>query len=158
MPGMSFMERAKQAAEQARQAAERGAKSAGETAHSVADRARAEAPGAAERAKAVAGRAKNSLVTAVERIDPRLLADIVIKATALQEKTNRALRDKESAYRIAEITITATIPPQIGFSIARIGDIEPVAEDAPIVDSTTLIAEGGVSTVEETDLELDAPA
>jgi hypothetical protein len=148
---MSFLERAKQAAEQA-------AKSAGETAHSVADRARAEAPGAAERAKAVAGRAKNSLVTAVERIDPRLLADIVIKATALQEKTNRALRDKESAYRIAEITITATIPPQIGFSIARIGDIEPVADAGPILDSTTLIAEGAVGMAEEQDLEQDAPA
>src|SRR5258706_14799333 len=104
MPAMSFMERAKQAAEQAKQAASQ-----------ATDRARAEAPGAAERAKAMAGRAKNSLVTAVERIDPRLLADIVIKATALQERTNLALRDKGSAYRIAEITITATIPPQIGF-------------------------------------------
>lgn len=155
---MSFMERAKQAAEQARQAAERGAKSAGETAHSVAERARAEAPGAAERARAVAGRAKNSLVTAVERIDPRLLADIVIKATALQERTNRALRDKESAYRIAEITITATIPPQIGFSIARIGDIDPVVDAGPILDSTTLIADGAVAMAEEQDLEQDAPA
>src|SRR4029077_6447080 len=119
------------------------------------DRARAEAPGAAERAKAMAGRARSSLVTAVERIDPRLLADIVIKATALQERTNLALRDKGSAYRIAEITITATIPPQIGFSIARIGDIDQVVVTGPTVDSTTLVAEGAVNTAEEVDLEAD---
>ena len=155
---MSFLDRARQAAEQAKQAAAQATKAAGDTAHTVADRARAEAPGAAERAKAMAGRARNSLVTAVERIDPRLLADIVIKATALQEKTNRALRDKGSAYRIAEITITATIPPQIGFSIARIGDIEPAIDSGPVVDSTTLIAEGAVDTAEEVDLERDAPA
>jgi hypothetical protein len=147
---MSFLDRAKQAAEQAK-------KAAGDTAHTVADRARAEAPGAADRARAMAGKARNTLVTAVERIDPALLADIVIKATALQERTNRALRDKESAYRIAEITITATIPPQIGFTISRIGDIEPPADAGPIVDSTTLIAEGAVGTEEEVDLERDAP-
>ena len=144
---MSFMDRAKQAAEQAKQAAAQ-----------ATERARAEAPGAAERAKAMAGRAKNSLVTAVERIDPRLLADIVIKATALQERTNIALRDKGSAYRIAEITITATIPPQIGFSIARIGDIDAVVVTGPTVDSTTLVAEGAVDPNEEVDLERDAPA
>jgi hypothetical protein len=147
---MSFLDRARQAAEQA-------AKSAGETAHSVADRARSEAPGAADKARAMAGKARNSLVTAVERIDPRLLADIVIKATALQERTNRALRDKDSAYRIAEITITATIPPQIGFTISRIGDIEPTTDTGPILDSTTLIAEGAVDTTAEVDLERDAP-
>jgi hypothetical protein len=105
----------------------------------------------------MAGKARNTLVTAVERIDPALLADIVIKATALQDRTNRALRDKESAYRIAEITITATIPPQIGFTISRIGDIEPPADAGPIVDSTTLIAEGAVDTEDQVDLERDAP-
>jgi len=149
MPGMSFLDRARQAAEQA-------AKAAGDTAHSVADRARTEAPGAAVKARAMAGKARNSLVTAVERIDPGLLADIVIKATALQEKTNKALRGKESAYRIAEITITATIPPQIGFTISRIGDIDPSGEAEPVIDSTTLIAEGAVLP-EEVDLERDAP-
>ncbi|MFI5254846.1 MAG: hypothetical protein ACHQ15_05260 [Candidatus Limnocylindrales bacterium] len=166
---MSFLDRAKQAAEQAKVAATQAAgqakvaaaqatKSATETAQTVADRARAEAPGAAEKARAAAGRARSSLVTAVERIDPRLLADIVIKATALQEKTNGALRTKGSAYRIAEITITATIPPQIGFTIARIGDIDVPVEAEPVVDSTTLLAEGAVTTTEETDLEGDAPA
>jgi hypothetical protein len=151
MPAMSFLDRARQAAEQA-------AKAATDSAHTVADRARAEAPGAADRAKAMAGRAKNSLVTAVERIDPRLLADIVIKATALQERTNLALRDKGSAYRIAEITITATIPPQIGFTISRIGDVEPLAPTGPTIDSTTLVAEGAVNTAEEVDLEAEPPA
>src|SRR4051794_174487 len=36
--------------------------------------------------------------------------------------TNRALRDKASPYRIAEISISASIPPSVSFSIGRIGD------------------------------------
>jgi hypothetical protein len=48
----------------------------------------------------------------------------VIKATALQEKTNASLRDKKSPYRISEIQITASIPPGISFSIGRIGEDE----------------------------------
>ena len=64
----------------------------------------------------------------VERINPGLLADLIIHATAAQEKTNKALRGKGSQYRIAEMYLTASIPPQVGFYISRIGDIE---EDMP---------------------------
>jgi hypothetical protein len=75
----------------------------------------------------------------VDRIDPGLLADIVIKATALQEKANTSLRTKGSPYRIGEITITATIPPQVGFSISRVGDVEEVLTGREM-DSTELVA------------------
>ena len=74
--------------------------------------------------RGAAGQAKRGIMTAIEKIDPGLLADIIIKATALQERANKSLRDKASAYRVAEITITATMPPQIGFSISRLGDFD----------------------------------
>ena len=89
-------------------------------------------------------------MTAVERIDPGILADIIIKATALQESANRTLRSKGSVYRIGEITITATIPPQIGFAIERIGDIDDDAEDerAETHASTELVADEPAATEE----------
>jgi hypothetical protein len=64
----------------------------------------------------------------IERINPGLLADLIIHATAAQEKTNKALKDKGSQYRISEMYLTASIPPQVGFYIARVGDAE---EEAP---------------------------
>lgn len=73
--------------------------------------------------KGAAGIAKISASAAVDRINPNSLADLIIKATTIQERTNAALRDKRSAYRVAEIAITAAFPPQISFSIARIGDV-----------------------------------
>ena len=63
----------------------------------------------------------------IERINPGLLADLIIHATSAQEKANKALRDKGSQYRISEMYLTASIPPQVGFYIARLGDAE---EDA----------------------------
>ena len=63
-----------------------------------------------------------------------------IKSTALQEKTNAALRMKGSPYRIAEVTITATLPPQIGFSITRVGDVEETLTGREI-DSSHLVEE-----------------
>jgi hypothetical protein len=60
----------------------------------------------------------------VERIDPGTLAEVIIKATALQEATNKSLRKKRSPYRIAEIVISASIPPGISFSIARTQDMD----------------------------------
>ncbi len=148
---MSFLERAKQAAEQARHAA-------GETAREVAEKARAEAPGAAEKAREAAGKARHTLVTAIERIDPGLLADVVIKATALQERANAALRAKESAYRIDEITVTATIPPQIGFTISRVGDPVESGAAATAVDSATLIESGALAASPDVVADLDASA
>jgi hypothetical protein len=60
----------------------------------------------------------------VERIDPGVLADLIIKATALQEMTNASLRDKRSPYRINEISIAASIPPGVTFAIGRIDQEE----------------------------------
>jgi len=76
-------------------------------------------------AKEAVGQARKSMATVIEKIDPSTLAELVIKATALQEKTNASLRDKKSPYRIAEISITASIPPGVSFVISRIdeGDI-----------------------------------
>src|SRR4029079_16061881 len=91
-------------------------------------------------ARSAGSAAKRGLSTMVDKIDPGLLADIVIKATALQEKSNAALRAKGSPYRIAEVTITATLPPQVGFSIARVGDVEETLTGREI-DSSALVHE-----------------
>ena len=70
------------------------------------------------------GAARRGVSTVVERIDPGVLADLIIKATALQEMTNASLREKRSPYRISEVGITASIPPGVTFAISRIDDIE----------------------------------
>ena len=144
--------------DKARQAAE-------EASRELSERAKAEAPGARERAKVLAdsaqsgakemaGQAHRQFVTAIERIDPAILADVVIKATALQEKANASLRTKSSAYRIAEIVVTATIPPQISFGIHRIYDPE-VAEPDEGVDSATLMASGAIDDAPDIVNDLD---
>lgn len=139
---MGFLQRAKdaasQAAEQARQAAEQARAKATDPA--TQERLRHGMHQAGESARSAGGAAKRGLSNIVDRIDPNLLADIVIKSTALQEKTNAALRTKGSPYRIAEVTITATLPPQIGFSIARVGDIDEVLTGQE-VDSSALVQE-----------------
>jgi hypothetical protein len=141
---VSFLDKARQAAEQARAAASQGIHDV--TTPEVKAQMREAAATTGSGLREAAGAAGRGLVTAVEKIDPGILADITIKATALQEKTNRSLRVKASAYRIGEVTITATIPPQIGFSIVRIGDPE---EDATsqIQSSGDLVE--GVATADE---------
>jgi hypothetical protein len=141
---VSFLDKARQAAEQARAAASQGIHDV--TTPEVKAQMREAAATTGSGLREAAGAAGRGLVTAVEKIDPGILADITIKATALQEKTNRSLRVKASAYRIGEVTISATIPPQIGFSIVRIGDPE---EDATsqIQSSGDLVE--GVATVDE---------
>lgn len=84
----------------------------------------------ADQARQLGGQARRGLSAAVDRIDPGLLADIVIKATGLQEKTNLALHAKGSAYRIGEVNVTVSLPPQISFSIVRVTDLPG---DAPEV-------------------------
>jgi hypothetical protein len=154
---MSFFDKARQAAEQARQAASVSARQASE-------QIKQSAPGWQEQTKQGlntagvglkegAGKARKGIITVVERIDPGILADIVIKATALQEKANASLRAKGSPYRIAEITITATIPPQIGFSIARLGDAEEAltgqeVTSMQLVDAEEATPEGSVLTLD----------
>jgi hypothetical protein len=76
--------------------------------------------------------------TVIEKIDPSTLAELIIKATALQEMTNKSLRTKGSPYRIAEISISASIPPAVSFAISRLGD-EPEKIDGAIVSSSQLV-------------------
>ena len=147
----SFFDKARQAAEEA--------------SRELSERAKAEAPGAKVRAREVAGQAQSGskemaglarrqFVTAIEKIDPAILADVVIKATALQEKANASLRGKSSAYRIAEIVVTATIPPQISFGIQRIHDLELEGPEE-VIDSATLMATGAVDDAPDVVIDLD---
>lgn len=123
---MSFLQKAREAAsnaaEQARVAAEQARQRA--TDPTTQERLRQSMHQAGDSARSAGSAAKRGLSNMVDKIDPGLLADVVIKATALQEKANAALRAKGSPYRIAEVQITATLPPQVGFSIARLGDAE----------------------------------
>lgn len=142
---MSFLERAKQAASQAAstaakvsvdvgsQAAKAGAELGGRAAAATA--ATIKDPATKARAGAALNKAKRGFTTALERIDPRILADVVVKATSLQEKANSSLKERGSAYRIGEITIGASIPPSIQFSIERVDD-----PDNALLDSNTLLA------------------
>jgi hypothetical protein len=130
---VSFMKRAREAAEaaagQAQQAAEAARAKAAEAA-SVATKT-AQDPETHERlslqARQAMGAARRGLGTVVERIDPGVLADLIIKATALQEMTNDSLRQKRSPYRINEVSISATIPPGVNFAIGRLDAPEELA-------------------------------
>jgi hypothetical protein len=145
---MSFLERAKQAAEQARQAAETAAERTA---------ARMNDPATIEKTRSKLRGARRGLVTALERIDPGVLAEVVIKATTLQERANAALRAKGSPYRISEIGIGAAIPPSVTFTIARLDD--PTAEPTMWSGGSEDVAGDGTITaldgtkLEEADLE-----
>ncbi len=89
-------------------------------------------------AREALGVAKRGMSTVIEKIDPGTLAELVIKATALQEMTNRSLRLKGSPYRIAEISISASIPPAVSFAIQRLED-EPEELGADVVPSSELV-------------------
>lgn len=137
---MSFIKRAREAAEAAAEQAHHAA--------SLANRAAAD-PANQERfsqgARSAVGAARRGMSTVVERIDPSVLADLIIKATALQEQTNRSLRDKRSVYRISELSITASIPPGISFAIGRIDDVAdvPTGEERPSADLVASRADPG---------------
>jgi hypothetical protein len=84
----------------------------------------------------------------------------VIKATALQEKANAALRTKRSPYRIGEVVISAAIPPQVSFAIVRIDDVEEeitgdIRESSELVqpvageESAVLALDGSAPPVDE---------
>jgi hypothetical protein len=136
---MSFIERAKRVAAEA---AEQTIHAVGETA------ARADTvihdPATSAKARLALGRARRGVATVIDRIDPGVLADVIIKATALQERANEALRAKGSPYRINEIAIGAAIPPSVTFAIAR---IEMVGEgQMKPVDSVDLVGTDAVDT------------
>ena len=89
-------------------------------------------------AREALGVAKRGMNTVIEKIDPGTLAELIIKATALQEMTNKSLRLKGSPYRIAEISISASIPPAVSFSIQRLED-EPEHLGSVVVSSSELV-------------------
>src|SRR3954463_8008580 len=130
---MSFIKRAQEAAAAA---AEQAPQAAGWASRSAADPATQEKLG--QQARSALGAARRGVSTVVERIDPGVLADLIIKSTALQEMTNASLREKKSPYRIAEVNITASIPPGITFSISRIDDVDLVGGE---LSSETLVEE-----------------
>jgi hypothetical protein len=136
---VSFLQRAREAAEAAAESAQHAAEAArtkaNEVGRSASDPAMHERLG--KQAKEAMGQARKGMATVIEKIDPGTLAELVIKATALQEKTNASLRDKKSPYRIAEISITASIPPGVSFVISRIDEGEILSGTA--VTSAELI-------------------
>jgi hypothetical protein len=132
---VSFINRAREAAAAA---AEQAQLAAGKVSHSAQDPATQEKLG--QQARAAMGAARRGVSTVVERIDPGVLADLIIKATALQEMTNGSLREKRSPYRIAEVAITASIPPGVTFSISRLDSHEETITGAT-VSSEELVEE-----------------
>jgi hypothetical protein len=116
---MSFMKRAREMAEAAATQAQAAAGAATRTAQDPETQERL-----SQQARSAMGAARRGVSTVVERIDPGVLADLIIKATALQEMTNESLRDKRSPYRISEVDITASIPPGVTFAISRIDAAE----------------------------------
>jgi hypothetical protein len=158
---MSFLERAKQAAEQARQVATEAAIQARDATIEVTDRTQATLrdPATKKKARQTFHMARRGIATAVERIDPTVLADVIMKATLLQEKANAALRAKGSPYRISEIAIGAAIPPSITFSIGRLDDpaddpaTKPAAPAAPDPEPAGIVTTLDGSTLDERALE-----
>lgn len=143
---MSFLQRAREAAEAAATSAQQAADKFGQAAADPAMHERL-----SQQARDAMSQARKGMATVVEKIDPGTLAELIIKATALQEKTNASLRDKRSPYRIAEISITASIPPGVSFVIGRIDEGEILSGTA--VSSAELIAT--LPDVEEQVLALD---
>ncbi|HEV8403465.1 MAG TPA: hypothetical protein VGQ31_10570 [Candidatus Limnocylindrales bacterium] len=136
---MSFIQRAREAAEAAaEQARARATEAAGVVSNTAQDPATQEKLG--QQARVAMGAARRGVSTVVERIDPGVLADLIIKATALQEMTNSSLREKRSPYRINEISIAASIPPGVTFAIGRI-DIQEEAATGTEVSSADLVEE-----------------
>jgi hypothetical protein len=141
---VSFIKRAQEAAAQAAETARlkaqeatgQGGGTAGETANQ--DMIGKGLSGAGASAREAIGFAKRGMSTVIEKIDPGTLAELVIKATALQEMTNKSLRSKGSPYRISEISISASIPPAVTFAIQRLGD-EPEEVGSAVVSSSDLV-------------------
>lgn len=124
----------KSAADASVKAADASAKAAGAVV------SRAQDPATQERVKGGLQLVGRSARTMVERIDPGILAEVVIKATALQEKANARLRQKGSIYRIGELQVTASIPPGISFTILRVDDPDDPARGADLHTSSEILA------------------
>ena len=139
---MSFIKRAQEAAAQA--AAQAAAAAAGSASgrqpndQATADVINRGIAGAGASAREAVGMARRGVTTVIEKIDPGTLAELIVKATALQEMTNKSLRTKGSPYRISEISISASIPPAVSFAISRL-DEEPEEVGDDVVSSTELV-------------------
>jgi hypothetical protein len=129
------MKKAREMAEAAASQAQTAAGAVNRTAHDPETQDRL-----SQQARSAMGAARRGVSTVVERIDPSVLADLIIKATALQEMTNASLRQKQSPYRISEVDITASIPPGVTFAIGR---LEPAEETitGSVVSSEQLVTE-----------------
>ena len=138
------MKRAREAAEAA---AGQAQQAAGMVTHTAADPETQEKLG--QQARSALGAARRGVSTVVERIDPGVLADLIIKSTALQEMTNTSLREKQSPYRISEVNITASIPPGITFAISRMDDKDEVVTGTTVSSSTLAagLPEGGDAVI-----------
>lgn len=64
---------------------------------------------------------------AVQFSSDELIADTIIKAVEKQEKVNKALEQRGSKYRVADINLQMGIPPTVEFGIRRVFD-----EDGPV--------------------------
>jgi hypothetical protein len=152
---MSFFKKAQEAAAQAAEAARQTASAANLKAN---DPATQEA--IAKSAREAAGMARRGVTTVIEKIDPSTLAELIIKATYLQELTNKALRQKGSPYRIGEISISASIPPAVSFAINRLddGDEDVLGEVVSSTELVALEADDGelVLALDGTTVEVDA--
>ncbi len=159
---MGIFEKARQAAEQAADATRQAADDARRRAEGAAvalsdpttqEKAKQALDMAGKQTKVGLGHARRGLSTAIDKIDPNILADMIIKATSLQEKANAALRDKGSPYRVAEIGIAASIPPQVTFSIGRIDDPEQAPPAADLIESTELLEDSPLDDMEIVSLD-----
>jgi hypothetical protein len=141
---MGFMKRAREAAESAAEQAHQATGMAGRTAHDPATQEKL-----GQQARSALGAARRGVSTVVERIDPGVLAELIIKSTALQEMTNRSLREKKSPYRISEVVITASIPPGISFSIGRIDDVGELVTGSEVLSADLVdeLEEGGDAVI-----------
>ncbi|MEO8461865.1 MAG: hypothetical protein ABI555_01515 [Chloroflexota bacterium] len=150
---MSFLDRAKQAAAQAADQTRQAAESARHAATDGTERAQAilRDPSSAEKARQAVARARRGVATAIDRIDPTVLADVVIKATALQERANTSLKSKGSPYRISEVSIGAAIPPSVTFTIARTDDPEIDLIPDGTMASVELVSDGATGTINALD-------
>jgi hypothetical protein len=123
---VSFIKRAQEAAAQV-------AQMANQTANDPETQAQLQ-----RSAREAVGMARRGVTTVIEKIDPGTLAELIVRATALQEMTNRSLREKGSPYRIGEISISASIPPAVSFAISRLGD-EPEEVVGQVHSSAELV-------------------
>lgn len=152
---MGIFEKARQAAEQAADEARRRAEGAASQLSDPAtqEKAKQALDMAGKQTRVGLGHAKRGISTAIDKIDPNVLADVIIKATSLQEKANAALRDKGSPYRVAEIAIAASIPPQVTFSIGRIDDPEQAPPAAELVESADLLEDSPIDGLDIVSLD-----